>query len=163
MKPSGRRQRRVRVQEAAVRPYAPERAPEAAAPPQDPSGVLMDSDIVIEILRGKGPALHEAAGLRDAGIRTYCSAISFAEVFAGLRPGEEEITDAFFTARGEVVLDAVAGRRAGSYLARYRRSHGLGIADALTAAAASTSGLLLWTRNRKHYPMPDVRFYEAPA
>ncbi len=37
------------------------------------------------------------------------------------------------------------------------------MADALVAAAAATAGLLLWTRNRRHYPMPHLRFYEAVA
>jgi predicted nucleic acid-binding protein len=70
------------------------------------------------------------------------------------------MTQAFFETRGEVLIDATIGRRAGSYLARYARSHGVELADALVAAAAATSGLHLWTLNRKHYPMPDVRFYE---
>jgi hypothetical protein len=74
-----------------------------------------------------------------------------------LRPGEEPLTDGFFLARGEVVLDATVGRRAGAYLARYARSHGVQIADALVAAAASTAGLRLWTLNRRHYPMGDLR------
>jgi predicted nucleic acid-binding protein len=96
-------------------------------------------------------------------VPTYCSAIAMAETFAGLRPGEEALTEAFFHARGEVVIDAITGRRAGAYLSRYARSHGLEIADALVAAAASSAGLLLWTLNRRHYPMPDVSFYEAPV
>lgn len=99
--------------------------------------------------------------LESGGVPTYCSAIAWAEVYAGLRPGEEPLTRAFFDARGEAVLDARTGRRAGAYLARYGRSHGVEIADALVAAAAATSGLHLWTLNRKHYPMPDLRFYEA--
>jgi hypothetical protein len=77
-----------------------------------------------------------------------------------LRTGEETLTDAFFLARGEVVLDAGVGRRAGGYLARYARSHGVEVADALVAAAASTAGLRLWTRNRRHYPMRDLLFHE---
>lgn len=80
-----------------------------------------------------------------------------------MRPGEEGFTRGFFEARGEVVIDAEVGRRAGEYLALYSKSHGVGIADALTAAAASTSGLRLWTLNRRHYPMRDLRFYESPA
>ena len=100
------------------------------------------------------------ADLEDAGVPTYCSAISWAEIYAGVRPGEETYTEAFFGARGEVVLDSVTGRHAGSYLARYSRSHGLGIADALVAAAAATVGLRLWTLNRRHYPMEDLEFYE---
>jgi len=55
------------------------------------------------------------------------------------------------------------GRQAGAYLARYARSHGVEIADALIAAAATTAGLHLWTLNRKHYPMEDVRFFEPPV
>jgi len=69
------------------------------------------------------------------------------------------VTRAFFEARGEVVLDGKIGRQAGDYLARYGKSHRVEIADALIAAA--TSGLRLWTLNRKHYPMQDLRFFEG--
>lgn len=102
-----------------------------------------------------------AAQLEQEGVATYTCPVSWAEIFAGIRPGEEEITEEFFHARGEVLLDAVTGRRAGSYLARHARSHGLEIADAFIAAAATTSGLMLWTLNRKHYPMADLRFFDA--
>jgi len=98
-----------------------------------------------------------------AGVPTYCCAVSFAEIWAGMRPGDEPVTEAFFHARGDVMLDAAVGRRAGAYLSRYSRSHGLEIADALVAAAASTAGLCLWTLNRRHYPMSDVLFYEPPS
>ncbi|MBI1845711.1 MAG: hypothetical protein HYR86_01920 [Candidatus Rokubacteria bacterium] len=88
------------------------------------------------------------------------ASVSLAEIWAGLRAGEEPATEAFFQARGDVVLDAMVGRRAGAYLARYARSHGLELADALVGAAASTSGLRLWTLNRRHYPMADLSFHE---
>lgn len=90
---------------------------------------------------------------------TYCCAVTFAEIWAGLRPGEEAAADAFFHARGEVVLDAAVGRRAGAYLSRHSRSHGLQIADALVAAAATVAGFRLWTLNRRHYPMTDLTFH----
>lgn len=102
-----------------------------------------------------------ALRLETSGLPTYCSAIAWAEIYAGIRPGEEPLTRAFFEARGEVVLDARVGRRAGAYLARYARSHRVELADALIAGAAATAGLRLWTLNRKHYPMPDVKFYEG--
>lgn len=101
-----------------------------------------------------------ARALEGSAIPTYCTPISVAEVFAGIRPGEEEVTHTFFAVRGEVVLDAETGRRAGRYLARYARSHGVAIADALIAAAATTSDLWLWTLNRKHYPMDDLRLFD---
>lgn len=106
--------------------------------------------------------MRAAQKLEAAGVPTYCTPVSWAEVYAGLRPAEDAPTRAFFEARGDVVLDARAGRRAGEYLARYARSHAVEIADALIAAAASLAELRLWTLNRKHYPMEDVRFFRAP-
>lgn len=127
------------------------------------AGVLFDSDVVIELLRERQPVLDQAVALRRSGVRSYCCAVAYAEIFRGVRAGEETLAAEFFEARGEVILDGRVGRRAGGYLARYAKSHGLEIADALTAAAASESGLWLWTRNRRHYPMSDVRFYEPPS
>ena len=101
-----------------------------------------------------------ARALGEKGVRTFCTAISWAEVYAGVRPGEEAATAAYFEARGEVPLDGRIGRHAGGYLARYARSHGVEIADALIAAAAALSGLRLWTLNRRHYPMDDLQFYQ---
>jgi predicted nucleic acid-binding protein len=139
-------------------------APEAgyqAAPEQGLIGVLYDSDVIIEILRGRTRIVERANALEGGGVPTYCTAVAVAEIHARIRPGEEPLTEAFFEARGEVVLDGGVGRRAGAYLARYAKSHGVEIADALVAAAAATSGLRLWTLNRKHYPMSDVGFYET--
>jgi predicted nucleic acid-binding protein len=105
--------------------------------------------------------VESARRLEASGVSTYCCAVSLAEIHASIRPGEEAVTQAFFDARGEIVLDSQVGRTAGSYLARYARSHGVELGDALVAAAATTVGVRLWTRNRKHYPMQDVRFYEG--
>jgi hypothetical protein len=78
----------------------------------------------------------------------------------GWSPAKEAAAEAFFHSRGEVVLDAAVGRRAGTYLSRYSRSHGVQIADALVAAA-SVAGLRLWTLNRRHYPMSDIVFHDV--
>jgi predicted nucleic acid-binding protein len=151
---SRRHGQQPRVREAAAQRYAPE----AQIPPL--TGVLFDSDVIIEILRGDPDIVDAVAALEASGTPTYCSPINWAEIYAGIRPGEEAVTEAFFRARGEVLLDAEVGRRAGSYLARHAASRGVRIADALIAAAATTSGLRLWTLNRRHYPMEDLEFYE---
>jgi predicted nucleic acid-binding protein len=116
--------------------------------------------VIIEILRGDPDVVGAALALEATGTPTYCSPINQAEVYAGVRAGEEAMTDAFFRARGEVVLDAEVGRKAGGYLARHADSDGVRIADALIAAAASVSGLRLWTLNRRHYPMEDLELVE---
>ena len=150
---SKRRRSGRRVREAAAPRYAPDPTQEEL------SGVLLDSDVIIEILRGRREVIEAALELEGGEVPTYCTAVSWAEIYAGIRPGEEALTEAFFNARGQVVLDGITGRHAGHYLARYSASHGVEIADALIAAAATTTGLRLWTLNSKHYPMPDLRFY----
>jgi len=146
--------RHQRVREAAAQGYA-------AGSTAGLTGVVYDSDVIIEILRGRTKVVETARQLEQSGVPTYCTPIAWAEVYAGIRAGEEPLTQAFFEARGEVVLDARTGRRAGAYLARYARSHSVELADALVAAAATTAGLRLWTLNRNRYPMPDVNFYDG--
>ena len=142
-----------------VREAPPPRYPAGAAG-GELTGVVLDSDVIIAILRGHADALQTAVALDKSGVPTFCTAIAWAEIFAGVRPDEESATRAFFDTRGEVALDGKIGRQAGDYLARYAKSHGVEIADALVAAAAAVSGLRLWTLNRKLYPMPGVRFLE---
>jgi len=156
MAQSERHRRQQRVRETPSTRYSSSRPYEAVA------GVLLDSDVVIEILRGRAQTVADLRATEAQGISTYCCAIAWAEVTAGVRSGEEALTEAFFNARGEVVIDAETGRRAGGYLSRYGPSHGVEMADALVAAAASTTGLHLWTLNRKHYPMEDLRLYAPP-
>ena len=79
---SQRPRRHRRVREAAAPGYAPE------AERRELTGVLLDTNIIIEFLRGRGPVVDAARSL------------------------------------------------------------------------AAVSGLRLWTLNRKHYPMDELRFYE---
>ncbi len=58
-----------------------------------------------------------------------------------------------------VPLTDSIGQVAGRYMSQYTKSHGLELPDAFVAAAASQTGAQLWTRNRKHYPMKDLKFY----
>src|SRR5439155_1362043 len=138
-RPHGYR-RHQRVREAAAPRYAP------APPPSGVAGILLDSDVVIEALRGRREISDRIRAIERRGVPTYCCAVSFAEIWAGVRPGEEAVTEAFFHARGEVVLDGVVGRRAGAYLSRDSRSHGVQIADALDAAAARPASSVADTR-----------------
>ncbi len=132
---------RFRVPLGTVSPWhVPPRYPTGAQP--ELTGVVLDSDVIIEILRGARGTLQAAIALEESGVPTFCTAISWAEIFAGVRRGEEAVTRAFFEARGEVVLDGKIGRQAGDYLARYAKSHGVEIADALIAAAAISASAI---------------------
>jgi predicted nucleic acid-binding protein len=119
--------------------------------------VLVDSDILIEVSRGRDAGIVSkwlALSTSDAAI--LCSAVSIAELWAGARASEHGALNDLFGVLSCVAVDAGIGRRAGDYLRQYRKSHGIELGDALIAAAAVTSNAALWTRNRKHYPMKEL-------
>ena len=87
------------------------------------------------------------------------SPVSVAELWAGARPNEYDALNYLFRALTCTPIDEEGGRQAGVYLRRYRRSHGVEVADALIAACAVANRAELWTRNRKHYPMKEVSFF----
>jgi predicted nucleic acid-binding protein len=122
--------------------------------------VLVDSDILIEVSRGRNTDLVSRwieLGLRDDAI--LYSPVSAAELWAGARPSEYDAIDNLFRALMCVPIDAAMGQQAGDYLKRYRKSHAVELGDALIAAAAVSNNAALWTRNRKHYPMKELVFF----
>ena len=122
--------------------------------------VLIDSDIVIEVLHGRDQAiLAHWTALADSRSPILVSPITFAEVWAGALDHEMPAIARFFAPLTCVHLDEKIGQLAGDYLRRYSKSHNLKIADALIAASVLQSQAALWTRNRKHYPMPELNFY----
>lgn len=122
--------------------------------------VLIDSDILIEILRDRdAQILHRWTELAGAGRAVLCSPVSFAEVWRGARPKEHAAIQSLFDALVCVPINAETGRLAGEFLHQHHKSHDLQLGDVLIAASALQNGADLWTRNRKHYPMKGVRFF----
>ncbi len=117
---------------------------------------LLDSDILIDFLRGQAAAGSLMERLRGADEVPLISTISVAEVLAGARRGEEGATERLLSVLGKVPVSDSIARSAGAFLRTYRRSHGLELGDALVAATALAAGATLFTRNVKHYPMPQV-------
>jgi predicted nucleic acid-binding protein len=122
--------------------------------------VLVDSDILIEVSRGRDADLVSRwIELGRSGVAILYSPVSAAELWAGARPAEYDALRSLFRALTCVPVDAEIGRQAGEYLRRYRKGHAVELGDALIAASAVMSRAALWTRNRKHYPMKEVAFY----
>jgi predicted nucleic acid-binding protein len=122
--------------------------------------VLIDSDILIEVLRGRDTAiLGRWEDLRAADTLLLCSPVTIAEIWHGARTNEHRIIEALFEVFACVPVDREIGRWAGEYLRVYHPSHRLELADALIAATALVRGAALWTRNRKHYPMPEIALF----
>jgi predicted nucleic acid-binding protein len=122
--------------------------------------VLVDSDVLIELLRGRNAAIIDRwIELRESNALVAYSPVSSAEIWRGARGAEAEAITALFAALACVPIDADVGRRAGEYLARFHASHRTELGDALIAATASVHALRLWTRNKKHFPMRDVHHF----
>jgi len=115
---------------------------------------LVDTDILIHFLRGRREAKDFLSSLLDRS-QILCSSITVAEIFAGIRPGEEEKTRALVD--NLLVLDVTreVAERAGQYR-RTIRSQALELDDCLIAATAFVHRSVLATGNGKHYPMRDI-------
>ncbi|HEX3683421.1 MAG TPA: PIN domain-containing protein [Bryobacteraceae bacterium] len=122
--------------------------------------VLVDSDILIEVSRGRDQHIVSRwMELSNSDAAVLYSPVSVAELWAGARPNEYDALNNLFDALTCASIAAETGRDAGVYLRKYGRSHGVELADALVAACAVANNALLWTRNRKRYPMREVTFF----
>ncbi len=124
--------------------------------------ILLDSDIIISWLRGYEPISSIVIRLLDRGESLLWTPVSVAEIFAGVRRSEEAHVEQLFLVLDPLALSGEAGKKAGLYLGAFGKSHGVELGDALIAASAAVNRLPLWTLNRKHYPMKDIRFF-SPA
>lgn len=125
--------------------------------------ILLDSDVIIAWLRGYQPISKLIPELLNKGDLLAWTPVSVAEIFAGVRKAEEHQVSNLFLILEIVPLSVEIGKKAGYYLQAYSRSHHVELGDALIAATACLNRKPLWTLNKKHYPMKDIRFYSPRA
>lgn len=113
--------------------------------------VVLDSSVLIDLLRGSRAAGEFVAGLGDP---PSCSEVSRIEVVQGLRSSERRPATRLFALITWIPVDKSVARRAGELGRRWRQSHpGIDLADLAIAATAEEIGAPLATRNLKHFPM----------
>lgn len=112
---------------------------------------LLDSDVLIDYLRGFSPAVNYFKTLGDAAA---ISVVSVTEIFSGARNEDEEAAmNDLFSTMIVIPVDENIAREAGRLRRRFFRSHQVETADALIAATSILHRLRLVTLNRRHYPM----------
>ncbi len=119
--------------------------------------ILFDTDYLIDFLRGK-------ASSRDAIVealsknRAYICILSVYELYAGMRPEEEEATENCIAAFQIEPITLDISKKAGIMRFNYKQKGiTLSIVDCIIAETARANDRLIATMNKKHYP--DVRFY----
>ena len=116
--------------------------------------ILIDSDVLIEHLRGNTDARDWLVQARRTSGPLAMSVISVTEIAGGMRsPERREVMRLLGSMQRFEVTEQVAWRAA-TLMREYRRSHsGIGLGDYLIAATTLTEGLELATLNVRHYPM----------
>jgi predicted nucleic acid-binding protein len=113
--------------------------------------LLIDTDVIIDYLRGRKEAANYLESLKET---LLLSCITVAELYAGVREGEERLKLKEFLQAFEIIpIDEEISVTGGLYRRDYGKSHGTGLADAIVAATVELRKATLVTLNKKHFPM----------
>lgn len=128
------------------------------------AGVLLDSTVLIDILRGRQGAWQRYSALERTGDVPYVCAVNVEEIARGLREPERTEAERLVSSFPVVPLGAREGWVAGAW----RQAFGaegvtLGQGDCLVAAAAAAIGGRLATGNPTHFPMAELQVEHWPA
>ena len=87
----------------------------------------------------------------------FYSSVTVAELYAGIRPGENAALAGLLGSMVSVPLTDDIARTAGDYIREFRaQGVTLSIPDTIIAASAKMIGAELATLNTKHFPMTDI-------
>ncbi len=115
------------------------------------AGVLLDTDIVIDFLRGNEQAVSYLQSRADT---IHFSAITVAEIYAGVKGKKERAAvERLFSVFPVVAVSCEIACEAGKLVQNFRASHSVELPDAIIAATCSVLNVDLATLNVKHYPM----------
>jgi predicted nucleic acid-binding protein len=126
--------------------------------------VLLDTTVLIDVLRGRSGTLARLGALRGADDDVYVSAINVEEIVRGLRAAELEAAALLFAGTRIAPLSEREGWLAGEWRREHaKRGLTLAQADCLVAAAAHGVNARLATGNPKDFPMSGIVVEHWPA
>jgi predicted nucleic acid-binding protein len=118
--------------------------------------MLLDTNVLVEVLRGRPTARDWLGRSRAENGRLATSVVTVTEITGGMRSAERSTVAGLLGTLDVIAVDELTAHRAGELMRRYRRSHqGIGIVDHLIAATAQLHGMELATLNVRHFPMFD--------
>jgi predicted nucleic acid-binding protein len=124
---------------------------------------LLDTSVIIDALNAKKNRNAALIGLAGQGHILACCPINVAEVYAGLRPKEEQKTSALLHSLELYSITFAVAELAGRLKRDYgRQGKTLTIPDAVVAAVALHYQLTLITDNAKDFSMPGLSLHTLP-
>jgi predicted nucleic acid-binding protein len=123
--------------------------------------VLLDTTVLIDLLRGRPGTVERLMARRRRGSVPFTTPINVEEIHRGLRPSEHDGATRLFDGLRIVALGRPEGARAGDW----RRAHaaaGVTLAQVIAAAAVSI-GVPLATGYPKHFPMRELSVEHWPV
>ncbi len=124
---------------------------------------LLDTSVIIDAINGKRGRRQFLYSLLEQGNTLGCCPINVTEVYAGLRPGEEQSTQNFLRSLDLYPFTRPIAELAGLLKRDYgRKGKTLNLGDVIIAATAIHNGLILLTDNVKDFPMKELSLYPLP-
>ena len=125
--------------------------------------LLLDTSVLIDVLRFRNQRREWLAELVRGGHTLSTTTLNIAELYAGMRPGEETKTEALLAGLEPYELSGLDARFAGKLKSSWaRRGRTLTLEDTIVAAIAIERGCARVTDNCKDFPMPEVQLYPLP-
>lgn len=125
--------------------------------------LLLDTSVLIDVLRYRNQRQEWLAEQVRGGHMVSTTALNIAEIYAGMRPGEEAKTEALLAGLESHELNGTDARFAGKLKSNWaRKGRTLTLEDTIIAAIAIGRGCALVTDNGKDFPMPEVQLYPLP-
>ena len=126
--------------------------------------VLLDTTVLIDVLRARPRTVHRLESIRWDGDLPFTCAVNVEEVFRGLRRSEADAAAALFRGLRIAPLGMDEGSRAGAWRRDFAsRGVTLAQADCLVAAAAFGVSARLATGNVRRFPMLELTVEEWPS
>jgi tRNA(fMet)-specific endonuclease VapC len=125
---------------------------------------LLDTSVLIDVLRGVRGRAEELADLVEEGHLLACSVLTVAEIHAGMRSRERAATAALLDSLETYDVTRPIAERAGLLRRTWAaRGRTLALIDLLIASTALDLGLVLVTDNARDFPMKELQLHASPG
>jgi predicted nucleic acid-binding protein len=125
--------------------------------------LLLDTSVLIDVLRSHKDRRVLLSRLARDGHSLSTTVLNIAELYAGMRSGEESTTEQFLGGLECLNLSAAEARLAGQLKNSWqKKGRTLTPSDTIVAAIAIEHRCVLLTDNRKDFPMPEISLYPLP-